>query len=97
MNYQKTTPKAVCDIFSEHDVKFCDIYYYAWPQQFSSTSGPLGGWGWCALSTFTVEAWVCDGSGPTVFICGNMYFFDNSRFTPFKRIKNWVKLKEATS
>lgn len=94
MNCQKKVPEEVRHILAARNVQFIDIDYYAWPQIFSSTSGPRGGWGGCAMSTFTVEAWVCDSSGPTIYTCCGMYSFDDSRFSTFKRIGNWCKIEE---
>ena len=93
MNYQNKPPQEVIDILKERKVEYFNINYYAWPETFCSTSGPRGGIGGCAMTNFTIEAWVCDDCGPTVFTCAGMYCFDNSRFEPFKNIKQWSKLK----
>jgi len=69
MNYQKETPKEVVDILDKAGIKYADFDYYAFPETFASTSGPHGGIGGSALTTFTVEAYVCDGIGPTVYVC----------------------------
>ncbi len=92
MNYQKKPPKEVLAILKERNVQFMDISYYAWPQLFSSTAGPCGGIGGQAMSTFTIEAWVCENSGPTVFTCAGMYHYDDERFEPFKRINSWMRI-----
>ena len=34
------------------------LEYWAYPQSFGSTSGPFGGVGGQAFTTFTIEAWV---------------------------------------
>lgn len=49
----------------------CSYYleYYAWPQVFGSTAGPFGGIGGQAMTTFTVEAWVC--GEVAVLFCGD--------------------------
>jgi hypothetical protein len=46
-----------------------DLNYYAWPQVFGSTSGPFGGVGGQAFSTFTIEAW--EFMGCAVLFCQN--------------------------
>ena len=89
MNYQNKPPQKVLDILKKHNVEYWSIDYYAYPETFGSTAGPREGIGGCAMSTFTVEAWVCDGSGPTVFMCAGMYCFDDSRWKPFKRADKW--------
>lgn len=35
------------------------LEYWAYPQVFGSTAGPFGGIGGQAMTTFTIEAWVC--------------------------------------
>lgn len=35
-----------------------ELEYWAYPQSFGSTSGPFGGIGGQAFTTFTTEAWV---------------------------------------
>ena len=97
MQYQRKAPQEVLEILKGNNVQYMDIAYYAWPETFGSTSGPCGGGGGCAMSTFTIEAWVCDDSGPTVFTCAGMYHFDNERFEPFKRIKNWKRITTAST
>lgn len=95
MNYQKQTPEYILDVLKKHNVQFMEIDYFAHPETFASTAGPCGGIGGCAMSTFTVESYVCDQSGPTVYVCAGMYIFDNSRWEPFKRIKGqWKKLEQ---
>jgi len=69
------------------------ISYYAWPQTFSNTAGPGGGMGGQTISEFTVEAYVCDGTGPTVYLCSGMFFFDDvEEFEPFKKIRRWYRV-----
>ena len=93
MNYQKQIPDYINKIFNNRKVQFMDIDYYAYPQTFGSTSGPCGGMGGNSISTFTVEAYVCDSVGPTIFVCCGMYMFDDSKFKPFKYAKGaWIKL-----
>lgn len=92
MNYMRKPPEEVLQILKERQIQYYDIAYYAWPQMFGSTAGPCGGIGGQAMSTFTVDAWVCDGTGPTVYICAGMYSFDDNKFEPFNRIKNWIRL-----
>jgi len=93
VNYQNKPPQEVIDILKDRKVEYMDLDYYAYPETFGSTAGPRGGIGGCAMSKFTVEAWVCDEGGPVVYLCAGMYCFDNSRFEPFKNITKWAKLK----
>ncbi len=95
MNYQKLPPQDVIDIFKAANVEYFYFDYYAYPQTFGSTSGPRGVIGGCAMSKFTVEAWVCNGCGPTVYQCAGMFYFDpsiyhESRFEYLKHIKHWM-------
>ena len=46
-----------------------ELEYWAWPQVFGSTTGPFGGIGGQAMTTFTIEAWA-DGSHAVLFCCG---------------------------
>lgn len=46
-----------------------DFEYYAYPETFGSTAGPFGGIGGQAMTTFTIEAWVC--GKVAVLFCGN--------------------------
>lgn len=92
MNYQHIVPDVVKKMFELKNIEYIDIDYYAWPQTFSSTSGPRNSIGGCAMTTFTIEAYVCDGKGPTIYICNGMYFYEYERFNPFKHIKNWLLL-----
>lgn len=94
MDYQRQIKDQVLQILKDRKAQYCGIAYYAWPQTFGSTSGPCGGIGGCAMSTFTVEAWVCDDYGPTVYTCAGMYHFENERFEPFKNINKWMPLPE---
>lgn len=43
--------------------------YYAYPEVFGSTAGPFGGIGGQAMTTFTIEAWVCGKTA--VLFCGD--------------------------
>ncbi len=85
MYSQKKPSDKVLQILKEHNIQFLGINYYAWPELFSSTSGPRGGIGGQALTTFTMEAWVCDESGPTVYECAGVYRFEDKKFEPVKR------------
>lgn len=53
--------------------------YWAWPQVFGSTAGPFGGIGGQAMTTFTIEAWVC-GSVAAIFCGGRV----------LKVVDNWI-------
>ena len=85
MNYQKEPPKDVIGILRKNNVQYLDLDYYAFPQTFGSTSGPHSGIGGQVMSTFTVEAFVCDGIGPTVYVCAGRYKFDNNSFDLSKK------------
>jgi len=90
MNFQKKPPKEINDILVNDDrIEFTELSYFAWPQNFSSTSGPYGGAGGQAISEFTVEVWVCD-NGMAIYLCNGMYCID--KFDMFKIIKDWKKL-----
>jgi hypothetical protein len=48
------------------------LEYYAWPQTFGSTSGPFGGIGGQAITTFTIEAF-SDGRDAVLFCKGRKW------------------------
>ncbi len=85
MNYQKQAPEDVVDLLRKNNVRYFELDYYAFPQTFGSTSGPHGGMGGQAISTFTVEAYVCEGTGPTVYTCAGKLKFDPGKFDLSKR------------
>ena len=94
MNYQKV-PEYIHDLLYELDIKYYDIDYYAYPQSFPSTAGPMGGCGGQSMSAFTIEAYVCDGTGPVLYVCSGMYKFEDSRYEPHKHIRDgWIKITE---
>lgn len=96
MNYQKEIPEEVRKILSDRNLNPFDFSYYAWPQVFSSTTGPRSGVGGQAMSAFTVEAYVCEcaDSTHTVYLCHGMYVVQQGKFTPFERINGgWKKLE----
>ncbi len=86
MNFQNKAPQIVLDIFKHHKIDVDEIDFYAWPQNFSDTSGPHGGMAGQAMSVFTLEAWVANNTGPTVYQCAGFYKFEDKRFQPLKRI-----------
>lgn len=92
MDYQFKTPDHVFKLFEQHGIQQADPDFYAWPQSFASTSGPRGGIGGCAISSFTVEAYHCYSSCATVYICNGMYHFSKEKFEPLKHIKSWLKI-----
>jgi len=92
MQYQYDAPPEVLAILDKRDVGYFNVNYYAWPQMFGSTAGPCHGIGGQSMSTFTVQAWVCDDAGPTVYTCAGMYYFEDEPFKPFKTIKNWREI-----
>jgi hypothetical protein len=42
--------------------------------------------------TFTVEAFVANENGPTVYVCSKQYCFEDKRFVPFSQIHNWYPI-----
>jgi len=88
---QKQMPEPLLKILKDK-VNFVELDYYAWPQTFPDTTGPCGGYGGQQITKFTVEAWVCDGTGPTILLCCGMYSFEDGRYAPFKHVKKWHKL-----
>jgi hypothetical protein len=89
MNYEKKAPDWVHDIFKKKNIQYYDLSYFAWPQVFGSTTGPNGGIGGQAMSSFTIEAFVANENGPTVYACSNQYCFEDKQFVPFARIYDW--------
>jgi len=57
-----------------------EILYYVWPQTFSSTSGPFGGIGGQAISTFRMEA-LSDGRNAALY-CGRRFWKIVESFDP---------------
>jgi hypothetical protein len=96
MNCQQKVPQVVIDIFKQKEPEHFygpeAIDYYAWPQTFGDTSGPIGGIGGQAMSTFTVNAYVLNGSGPTLYVCAGMCYYEDMPFEFMKRIPHWKKL-----
>lgn len=96
MNYQHEVPQVVIDIFKQKAPEYFygpeSLDYYAWPQTFGDTSGPRGGIGGRAISSFTVEAYVLNGSGPTLYVCAGMCYYDDRPFEFMKRIAHWKSL-----
>jgi len=80
MNYQKKTPPEVLEMMEKKGIKYFDVDYYAFPETFGSTSGPCGGIGGCSMTTFTVEAYVFNGTGPTVYVCSGKYKFKDEKY-----------------
>lgn len=97
MNYQKKPPKEVVKIF--HKFYTDEIYgidYYAWPMTFGSTSGPVRYIGGQTISVFTIEAWVLNSGGPTIYTCNGMYYFENKKFEPFTvNPLNWLQIPKG--
>jgi len=92
MNYQKQPPEVVMEILKEKSVQCAEFSYYAWPQTFSNTACAGGGMGGQTISVSTVEAYVCGGVGPTVYLCSGMFFFDEEEFEPFKKVRRWYRV-----
>jgi uncharacterized phage protein (TIGR01671 family) len=94
MNFEKKVPEYVIKIFASRNIHNEHISYFAWPQTFGSTAGPHPGIGGQVVCNFTVEAYVANRIGPTVYICSDMYSFKEGRFEPFKNIKSWIPLSQ---
>ena len=68
INYQTIDKKILDD--AKNRLQSCsNIMYYAWPQQFASTSGPFGGVGGCTISVFTIEA-IFNGKDAAIYCKG---------------------------
>ena len=80
MNYQKINQNAVANSCEILDCDPSEIMYYAWPQTFSSTTGPFGGFGGQAISTFTIEAY-SDGRD-AILICNGKVWKRVQKFDP---------------
>ncbi len=93
MNCQKKVPEVVKKILQNNGVQFSEdeIHYYAWPQLFNTTAGPKKTVGGDAITSFTVEVYVCE-RGPAVYLCANMYYFEDEKFKPFKEIYIWKEI-----
>lgn len=93
MNYQKEPPKRVLNILKKRSVEYYNIDYFAYPVTFPSTAGPCGGCGGQSMSTFTVECYVCNSQGPTIYVCCGTFIFEDKKFVPFNIPKGrWAKL-----
>ena len=46
-----------------------EFQHYTFPKTFGSTSGPFGGIGGSAMTTFTMEAFVCQRTGEALLFC----------------------------
>lgn len=68
---QKEAYEAIVKRLPEEAEQFLPDYmdYYAYPEVFSSTAGPFRGIGGQAMTTFTIEAWVCGKTA--VLFCGD--------------------------
>jgi len=58
-----------------------ELEYWAWPQVYGSTTGPFGGLGGQALTTFTIEAWH-NGAGKAVLFCQGKRLRTTAVFEP---------------
>ena len=61
--------------------------YYAWPQTFSSTTGPNKGIGGQTMTEFTVEVYTTYYE--TLYVCTNCFVYKKGSFEPNRHIKNW--------
>jgi hypothetical protein len=89
MNHQKKPEQFVVDIFADHGIRD-SLSYYAWPETFGSTSGPRGGIGGQAMTTFTIEVWVSDNA--TLYLCAGMYSWRDGGFQIHTIPKTWTSL-----
>lgn len=69
INYETLPPMKAAEIL---DCPPEMLLYYAWPQTFSSTTGPFGGIGGQAFSIFTIEAY-SDGRDAVLFCKGKLW------------------------
>lgn len=61
-----------------------DIEFYAWHQTFGSTSGPFGGIGGQAISSFTIEAYALGRDA--ILFCKGKRIRRVSDFKPMMRV-----------
>ena len=60
--------------FSEEIINSPDrLEFHGWTETFSSTSGPCGGIGGQAMTSFDVIAFVCPLSGKAILFCSNVW------------------------
>ncbi len=64
-----------------------DLTYYAYPCTFGSTAGPHEGMGGCAMSMFTIHAFVSEMTGDAVLFCAGKYKYMRS----WEAKKGWGK------
>ena len=85
--FSKETQEKILHIFEVNGIQVIEseLDYYAWPQLFGSTAGPNGGMGGCAMTTFTVHAFVYDDEA-AVLACSRQIRFVE-KFKPFMRFK----------
>lgn len=80
MNYQKEAPEEVIDMFRHHGIEPFNLDYHAFPETFGSTAGARGGIGGAAMTTFTVEAYVCSHENATVYVCDGVQKFARGKY-----------------
>lgn len=81
INYETLPPMKAAEIL---DCPPEMLLYYAWPQTFSSTTGPFGGIGGQAFSIFTIEAY-SDGRDAILF-CSGKIWKKVSKFDPSEAV-----------
>jgi hypothetical protein len=74
------------DFLNRHNIVWDDLEYYAYPQSFSSTSGPSKGPGGQAFTNFTIHAFYDSVTGNAVLYCAGHYQICEE-WTPFTRWK----------
>lgn len=82
---QADANKLIAAKFSNYDPMCGELEYWAWPDAFGSTTGPFGGIGGQAMTTFTIEAWT-DGYYAVLF-CQGRVLRVVSEFAPQMRLR----------
>lgn len=80
MNYQRINPNTLSKASRILECLPANILYYAWPQSFSSTTGPFAGFGGPAFRVFIIEAYT-DGRD-AVLMCNDKYWKKVEQFDP---------------
>ena len=90
MNYQDNIPENIRKLLEDNNMNPDNVSYYAWPQTFGSTAGPMNCMGGASMSTFTVKVYT-DYNGSTIYYCSGMYAFSET-FEQNKYIKEWTEV-----
>jgi hypothetical protein len=65
------------------------LVFHAWPESFPNTTGPFGGIGGQAFTTFQIEAWEADVNMALVFCNGKALGF----IRDFDAREQWQRMK----